>query len=76
MAVACDVPLPRKKAPPMRAAGNSSSSVEPGTRREIIFVPGASTSGGRTASRLEKSATVSSAGSAVSCVSVAPTAMT
>ena len=29
------MPLPRKNASPMRAAGNSSSSVEPGTRSEI-----------------------------------------
>ena len=63
-AAACDVPLPRKNASPMRAAGNSSSSVEPGTRSETTPVPGAAKSGGRTASRDEKSATVSSAGSA------------
>ncbi len=52
------------------------SSVEPGTRSEITPVPGATTSGGRFASREEKSATVSSAVSAVPAVSDAPTAIT
>ena len=53
----------------MRAAGNSVSSVEPGTRSDTIDVPGATTSGPRSALRLEKSATRSSDGSAVVNVS-------
>ncbi len=76
-AAACEVPLPRKNRSPTRAAGWSTSMREPGSRRLMTDVPGATRSGRRAASpRLDQAATTSSSPETVPRESPPATAIT